>query len=471
MAAARGLTSVAMFAVVSVGALACSSGDAETSTGGDRIGARSSSSTSHETTTTLEPAATTPTVATQPSPVPDGRALVVPDGPYVDGQEVTLLAASSARIDLSNSSPRLCARVDRGDETCDPTWIRPRPLGDTPPGTQGVAVELPRAHFGPAGEHDCADPDVRCRLLWQTEAGRLLSSDILRFTGAIEPAEVSLEASVGDEPGVVTVRAVGLDTELSVDDVFSSPQLQMIEDDVRSTTGFDPDRLELKWQVGGLCGFGPGDGPVGSEDLERQPAWWAPTTLDAGADPSVARTFFGVSCDFFDAERSHELDAGATLDLATARNIYGFGGWIDCALTPCWIELLASWTYPMPDGSTLGSGVVVDRVVLDVPEAWPARLPTITVVESAPYAPGQHVTVEVRGHPVRRDGLGIGWCPSDGDHCSYHFSTYTDGVHRVTWQLPPSSSDCGRNRCYFEIESPAEGLAPPAIVVVPVLAD
>jgi hypothetical protein len=79
--------------------------------------------------------------------------------------------------------------------------------------------------------------------------------------------------------------------------------------------------------------------------------------------------------------------------------------------------------------------------------------------------------VEVRDHPVTRDGLGIGWCPGGDDYCSYQFSTVSDGVHRVTWQIPLGSTECGSNRCFFEIESPSEGLAPPAIVVVPILAD
>lgn len=461
-----------MFVVVSVAWLVgCSSADTEMTTAGDVVGGSSSSSTSQKSATIAEVMDSTSTVAVQATTIPDGRAVVVPAGPYVDGQEVTLLASSSDRIDLHNSSPRLCARVNGNDESCDPTWVRPRPVSDAPDGTQGVAIEMARTHFGPTGESDCAEPDVQCRLIWRTETGRLLSSDILRFTGEVEPASVSLEASIGDQPGVVAVRAVGLDNEMSVDDVFSTPQMQTIEDDVRSTAQFDPSRLQLTWHVGGLCGFGPGDPPLGSEDLESPSSWWAPATLDPAADPSMVRSFFGASCDFLDADRPHELGAGGTLDLATSRNIYGFGGWIDCALAPCWVELVASWSYPMPDGSTLGSDLVVDRVLLDVPETWPTQRPTITVVEPGPYCPGQQVTVEVHDHPVTRDGLGIGWCPGGDDYCSYHFSTYTEGVHRVTWQIPPGSTECGSNRCYFEIESPGEGLAPPAIVVVPLLAD
>lgn len=451
----------------------CSTAEPQSVTGEGSDGIVTSAPTPDPTTTTVAAPDSVSTELALTTPIPGGAAVVVPDGPFVDGQQVTVMAAGSERIDLYNSSPRLCARVRGGDEICDPTWARPQPVTSSPAGTQGVLIELTRTHFGPEGESDCAAPDVECRLLWRTESGHLLSSDILSFTGAmVEPATVSLQASIGEEPGVVTVEALGLDNDPSVEDAFSSPQMEMMADDVASAARFDPSRVQLTWYVAGLCGFGPGDPPLGSEELAEPPSWWAPAGLDpGGVDPSVVRSFFGASCDYLHPDRPIELRDGDSLDLVVSRDIYGYGGWIDCAVAACWIELVASWSHPMPDGSTLGSGRAVDRVLVDVPKAWPTRRPTIAVKEQGPYSPGQQVTVEVRDHPMTSDGLGIGWCPGDDSYCTYRFSTYVDGVHRVTWQIPLGSADCGTNRCFFEIDSGSEGLAPPAIVVVPINID
>ena len=111
----------------------------------------------------------------------------------------------------------------------------------------------------------------------------------------------------------------------------------------------------------------------------------------------------------------------------------------------------------MPDGSTLGSDLTVARVLVDIPNSWPSIRPSITIAEPGPYEPGQTVTVEVRDHNEVGAGLGIAWCFGGETHCQYKFSSYRDGVHRVKWDLPPSSG-CGTNRCYFAIDSQSEGL-------------
>lgn len=294
-------------------------------------------------------------------------------------------------------------------------------------------------------------------------------SEELTFDGRLEPETVVLEVAVGDTPGQVTVRATGADIGMPAEVVFSPAQMRQIATDVEFMADFDPDKLELSWQVGGLCGFGPGDPPIGSKSLENPPSWWAPTTLDPASDPALVRDFFGVSCDSFNDEKSGWPVGDESISRSLFRHIYGFGGWVDCAVTTCWLELGVTWTYPMPDGSTLGSDMPVARAIVDVEADWPSARPNIQILEPGPYSPGQDVTVEVTDHPLRSDGLGIGWCPGGDGYCRYHFSTYLDGVHRVTWRIPGESSDCGTNRCYFEVESQSEGLAPPAIVVVPIV--
>lgn len=402
--------------------------------------------------------------------IPDGGILMSPAGPHVDGQTIELLAASSPAIDLYNSSPRLCARVDGAEEICDPTWTPPRPISNPPPGTQGVTIELPRTHFGPTGDRDCVDIDVVCRLVWRTEANTLLTSEELAFTGPAPIADVTLRAIATGQPEQLTLSTNGVDGSATADQVFSPAQLDSIAESVGYQTDFDPASLDITWRVGGLCGFGPGTPPIGSETLEDPPTWWAPTTLDPASDSAKVRSFFAATCDSLTTGVQIDGDAGTPVVHNISRNIYGYGGWIDCAESACWLELNLGWTYPMPDGSTLGGDVSAARVLVEIPTSWPSTRPSIGIVEPGPYSAGQQVTIEVRNHPLQTDGLDIGWCPGGDGYCGYEFSTYDNGTHQVSMQIPDNADECGTSRCYFQIGSPSEGLAPPAITIVPITA-
>lgn len=399
--------------------------------------------------------------------IPDGGILITPAGPHVDGQTVELLAASSPTIDLFNSWLRLCASLDDREEICDPTWIRPRPISDPPQGTQGVTIELPRTHFGPTGERDCADVDVVCRLVWRTEADTLLTSEPLTFTGPAPIADVTIQAVATDQPGQLALTTSGVDGSATAVQVLSVAQLDSIADSVGLQSDFEPENLDITWRIGGLCGFGPGTPPIGSETLEDPPTWWTPTALDPATD-SGAWSFFGSTCDSLTPGVDIDDEADTPFVLGLTRNIYGYGGWIDCAENACWLELNLGWTYPMPDGSTLGGDIPAARALVDIPTSWPTKRPSITIVEPGPYTAGQQVTVEVRNHPLETSGLAIGWCPGGDGFCGYEFSTYDNGIHRVTWRIPTNADECGTSRCYFDIGSPSEGLAPPAIVIVPI---
>lgn len=297
-----------------------------------------------------------------------------------------------------------------------------------------------------------------------------MASEELAFTGPPPPTNVTLQATTTGQPGELTLAA-RFDGSLAADQVFSAAQLERIAQSVSFQTDFEPTNLDIGWRVGGLCGFGPGSPPIGSEGLEDPPAWWAPTTLDPASDPAGVRTFFAPTCDSLTTGVQIEEETDTPVVLAISRNIYGFGGWIDCAESACWIELSLSWTHPMPDGSTLGGDMPAARVLVDVPTSWPSTKPSIEIVEPGPYSAGQQVTIEVRNHPLQADGLDIGWCPGGDDYCGYQFSTYANGVHQTSWAIPVDATDCGASRCYFEIGSPSEGLAPPAIVIVPITDD
>ncbi len=393
--------------------------------------------------------------------------VIIPDGPYIDGQTVTVLASSRVALDTYNSSPRLCAVVDDSAEYCDPSWARPVSFAPAPLGSQGVEIELFQVHFGPTGDRDCGDDEVQCRLLWRTESGGLLASDELLFVGPPALRAVSLEVTLGSEPGSVTVQAHGLNPEASLGEILSYSELSTMVGDIESVADFDPDLLAVTWEVSAFCGFGSGDPPIGSDGLEDPPAWWAPTTL-LGDDAALTDSFFGANCDWLAIDGPRQLTGEEPVELDLRRHIYGYGGWHDCAVDVCYLEFNVRWTHPMPDGSTVGSEVALARAIIDVPDHWPSIRPSISIVEPGPYRPGQEVTVEVRAHQHTEDGVAIGWCGVDVP-CRYHFSTFTNGVHRVTWQIPPSAAECGEGRCYFEISSQGEGMAPPAIVIVPVV--
>lgn len=423
--------------------------------------------------TSVVTAATSPSLSdstgAQSQTIPDGRVLIAPEGPYVAGQEVSLLVDDDELIDLYNSAPRLCARIGGAEEVCDPGWIASRPLPSPPSGAQGVVVELPRWHFGPDGDNDCGDFANECRVLWLTETRQLLSSPTLVYDGHLEDRSVALDVSTGNEPGTVTLRTRGVDPTALAEEVFSDLEMRIIEESIEPIAAFNTDDLNLTWEVGGLCGFGSGTPPIGSEKLVDPASWWFPLPIQQPVAHSVGQSvldsFYGPTCDggAIKGQRQVSDDEPTVLDLR--RSIYGHGGWIDCAVARCYLEVIVRSLYPLADGSSLGSYTTVARVEVDVSDDWPSTRPSISIAEPGPYRPGQTVTVEVRDYDAEA-GPGIAWCLGGDSHCGYEFVTSTDGVHRATWVLPSSSSACPPNRCYFAIDSQSEGGAPPAIVIV-----
>ncbi len=394
--------------------------------------------------------------------IPEGRSVIIPEGPYVPGQQVNLLFRDDVAVDLLNGSPRLCAQINDGDEVCDPSLLQTQVLSDAPTGTQGVTVEVPQRHFGPAGERDCGDVTMQCRLIWMSEAGQALASPDLTYSSALDPSPLIVEVMVGPEVGAAAIRIQKLDS-IDLTEFLTPQRLEEIEDSVNLSGRFNREQLELTLAVGALCGFGVGGPPIGSEDLLESPSWWPTTT----PHPLSYR----INCDWLAVEGDLGSEGGDWANFRVKRDIYGFGGWQDCAIETCYLEAVVRWTHPLPGGSKLGEEITASRVLIDIPDTWPSSRPSVSILEPGPYKPGQEVTVEVRNYPYGSSELDIGWCPGDEYTCYYRSTTWTaiGDLYRVTLMIPRSADGCGLNRCYFAIDSPSEGMAPPAVVVVPVL--
>ena len=351
--------------------------------------------------------------------MPDGEVVLSPAGPYRAGQVVTLLADSEEAIDVNNTLPRLCARVGDAPEFCDPNLLVSIPVSDPPSGTHGVTIELRRRHFGPTGEHDCTDPATTCRVMWRTETSRLLASHTLSFVRNEEPSvpAVTLEAAAGPEPGTVTLLPGGIDPQAPPTRLLTDLELASIRQGIGSVV--EPDQLRISWEVGPVCGFGEGAPPIGSEGLVDQPSWWHQPSVQPTADGSSPAGLFGPICDYRPlsvAIDQNKPDAPIVVQLR--RDIYGYGGWLDCARAPCYVEIMRRWSYPNPDGSSISNTTPVARAMLDVPDDAPRHRPTITVLEPGPYKPDQTVTVEVHGYQGD-DLMAITWCPGGDKQCTY----------------------------------------------------
>jgi hypothetical protein len=96
--------------------------------------------------TMVEPEAEATSEADTPSPpqqVGADELILEPEGPYRDGQLVTVWVDGDSSIDVYNENPRLCAVVDDESERCDPRWIaafeRPQTSTAAP---KGVLIAL-----------------------------------------------------------------------------------------------------------------------------------------------------------------------------------------------------------------------------------------------------------------------------------------------------------------------------------------
>lgn len=218
--------------------------------------------------------------------------------------------------------------------------------------------------------------------------------------------------------------------------------LTFVADVIDEYGSFDSEHLQIEWSVGSVCGFGSTGRPIGSEGLVDPPSWWNV----GGADHDEILNFFGPVCDWNAADGSlNDIDINGILELRIQRNIYGYGGWVDCATNSCFVMLGWSWLHPEPGGGMVGSEGESIRVAVDVPSSWSSQRPNISIDEPGPYRSGQSELLR------------------------WKFADVENGTASVQWAIEGTADSCGLQRCYFALVSASEGLAPPAIALAPIV--
>lgn len=416
---------------------------------------------------TADDPAPSPTIAAPPGPVPEsGELLMEPVGPYDAGDEVTLYLSPDDEIDIYYGGPMFCARVEGFEEFCG--------LGDgfvgarseRSMGVPSAIVAIPQLHFGPAGQSDCNDADVTCRLMYRTSTGDFVAGAPLEYRRSTELPRAEIAITAADEPGLFTIETVLTeppDGSFLEDSEFS--WLREVVEDSLPGQGFDPSRLRFELTLGAVCGFGFGGRPIGSAPLIEVPDWWGGLAARPGTLPDGSTPALGQNCDWdgIPSEQRFIDDQQSVRTLRLPRMIYGYNGWMDCARDTCFLSVDLRWMYEMGDGSTLGSDLSLAYALIEPPPDWPENeLPAISIRTPPPYRHGDTVTIEATD-PRREGAPAISFCVGKAN-CLYRFSTNDDGVATVEWTLP--SSGCVPVRCYFGIDSGGEGLPPPVVAPV-----
>ncbi len=488
------LAAAALLAVVGLGSVllwAGSSGGGDRDPDGDAVLTSSPAQTSSSAQSAPDPTGEvgeTPSTAVpppsqastlEPGSSPPGRQpveviTIEPAGPYEDGQRVVLTFSSELGIDIRNWSAAICGRALGAEvETCDRTSSRPEVISDGAPadGLHRLAFKLERTHLGPEGPNDCGDPNFRCRVVQRDDRGGFIASADLEFRGdRVEPA-VTLEVRPGDRPGEFIVDPDGIDADADALDLLTPAQAELAG---RISDQADAAPL-VSWALSTPCAYADGLEPVGSAELAEVPGWWARhwrggDSWNRAEDPATGRTvWLGDDCDLDAATGLAADDPNAPVTYAADRGIDGYSGYLDCVDTQCFVAVSVRILVTRIDGSTLSFSRRMAVAPLPFDEDSPIRpRPSLAIVEPGPYRPGQTVTAEVRdlGPDHSSD---VAWCDPDRASGCGHRGTRLDddGVRRIEWKLP-NSSDCGPNRCYFAIPSGTEGVAPPAVLVVPI---
>ena len=362
---------------------------------------------------------------------PDPALRLEPDGPYRDGQLVTLTWPAGHVGDPWNERPVLCALVaDEGDEpteTCDP-------LGEA--ATDGLlsteaTVRLRRRVFTPTGYRDCSDTAVTCRLLHRRADGTYGATDPLRFEGSAEPPEATLSVTGTDDPQRFVVDPDGLAPHPS--------WTELRETDPARAAGWAPFSVQL-------CAFGssPADvAPYGTY------LWLDFDSLSVNCDATGP----GVPID--------PDDPNGPVAMTISGRIQGYAGWSDCRTDHCFVQIRRTVVDGVDPEALTGhdDGVVADLVPFAPTTALPDP-PEVEVLEPGPHSAGQTVTVAVRGLPEGTT-TNVGACDvAEPWQCWYPAEAFDlpNGMHRIT--LPDAVASCGPDQCYLELDSEGEGLPP-----------
>lgn len=363
-----------------------------------------------------------------------------PPGPYVDGQVVTVSVPEGFAADLINGTPdgaRQCAVLVDGPggpgEWCDPAE---RAVIGTA-SSSSVDVRVDREVFTPTGDRDCEDPAVTCRIVLGTSDGRDVASVVLRFDDTDAESSASLELAATDTPGVVM---------LSVDGMEPHPSwLELRASDPESAAGYGPFRVSV-------CAFGD---PDEATDPWGENRWG---TMSGGWEVP------GPNCDEYGEVATLDPDDPSESTAAMVPTWFlGYGGWNDCRVDHCFIQVRRSIVYGSEPGGGImgGDEMVATALILSDLVDQRGQRPELRIVTPGPHAAGQELTIEVAGLAGDRT-TSVGVCQADDQWgCGYLGGRggpeqIGNGTHVIRLPDPLSCPD----RCYLELDSQGEGMPP-----------
>ena len=383
----------------------------------------------------------TPTREQQPVgavAVHDPALAVEPDGPYTDGQEVTLTRPDGYTPDWINERPRLCAVVADGPdgptEACDPLGS----MSVDPVSSTEVELVLAQRVFTPTGIRDCTEPAVTCRVVQRAANGADRASAALEFTGDPEPPPATLVVTATDDPVTFVVDPDGLEPHPS--------WLELRE--------ADPGRVEDNPAVlMSMCAFGsiePDVAPYG-EFL------WPQGTVHPPLAPANCDVAFSPPT--LDAD-----DPNQPVEVTIPGRVHGHSGWSDCRVDHCFIQIHQTVVVSVDQQSLTGYDLAVGAALVPFDPATPLpAAPSIRIVDDGPFAAGQTIAVEIAGLPA---GLttNIGMCRTDAPWACGYRGAGGNGTHQ--YELPEWVTACGPDQCYLELDSKGEGVPPLATVAL-----
>jgi len=364
---------------------------------------------------------------------------------------VVVSTSAGYTTDWFNRGPRWCAVVTIGADvttTCDPLASSSASHStDRATGRDMMTVALKQSIFTPVGYRDCGEATVHC--MFVVERADATSSAVgatppLPFTGAPTTAATTIDVAATG-PTTYTVTPRGL--------VADPSWLQMRRNDPQRAAGYEPFSVQV-------CAFGtatPATGPHGTHP-------WNDNRWPGGlATPNC--TSMGVSHSTIDPDHPD-----LPFTVTAPRELYGYGGWSDCAIKVCFISIRRTTVAAVNANGITGSDTSVTAALLppSVADAPQAPRPKLTIAEPPPYRAGQTITVELTGLPVDYTTW-VGVCHVDGPWaCGYVTSTNGTGDHTAKLELPPTVAGCGPETCYLEIDSKGEGLPPFAVADLPI---
>jgi hypothetical protein len=411
--------------------------------------------------TTLGGESTTTTPSRPPAerrPAPSGSIVDViedpamvldPPGPYTDGQIVSLTTPIGHSLDAIHPGPTMCA-TDATNQatTCSPLRAF---VGDpkvTATDTSvSVSVPISRMIFTPKGSRDCNEATITCRLFVRGSDLTFGATSRLTFSGQPRDPTVNVTVNNGSAAGKFVITPTGFVVDSSWSTIPPSFEMQPEQPD-----GSPYARV---------CSFSapiPPVTPYGS-DL------WNTATY-----PRHPATSENCSLDDTTNQRRQGSRPDDPIELMVPAEFYGYGGWTNCLVEQCFVVVSAPVLIEARnDGGLYVGSYDVGAALLNFPPGTPqpAR-PSMTIREPGPYRVGDVITIDLRNMIGDRPTT-LSMCFGDDPWaCGMFESTEGAGDRTVTFEIPWQLADCGEGHCYLQVNSNSEGLAPPAVVPLPI---